>query len=183
MQVTVQRAVPADVPGIEALVELYAAEHLLLRKPPRDLYGDLDEFVVARDGDGWIIGCGALHVTWAELGEVRTLAVHPRLRGRGVGHAMLTALEGVGRAHGLTHLFCLTFAVEFFAKHGFVEIGEGPALIGSTAVGGPGRSSSDSAAATGTITTVTAATGTIAALDLARAKPNTLGNTRMLKSL
>ena len=61
---------------------------------------------------------------WEDLGEVRTLAVADEWLGHGVGHALLEALEGEARELGLSRLFCLTFEVGFFGRHGFEDMGD-----------------------------------------------------------
>ncbi|GAB7192669.1 amino-acid N-acetyltransferase [Kineococcus sp. NUM-3379] len=161
--VLVRPARTGDVAQVRALVEAYASERILLAKEVITLYEAVQEFVVA-ELDGRIVGCGALHVLWEDLAEVRTLAVAPRVRGRGVGHALLTALlERAGRL-GVDRLFCLTFETSFFAAHGFVEI-EGTPV--SPEVYAEMLRSHDE--------------GVAEFLDLARVKPNTLGNTRMLR--
>ncbi|PRC55926.1 N-acetylglutamate synthase, partial [Mycobacterium sp. ITM-2017-0098] len=71
---------------------------------------------------GELIGCGALHVLWSDLGEVRTVAVHPKVRGKGVGHAIVERLLEVAADLHLERIFVLTFEQEFFARHGFREI-------------------------------------------------------------
>ena len=72
-------------------------------------------------------GCGALHVLWEDLAEVRTVAVDPALRGRGVGHAAPGAAAWRGpRELGVARVFCLTFETAFFGRHGFVEIEGAP---------------------------------------------------------
>ncbi|MGV2480914.1 UNVERIFIED_CONTAM: GNAT family N-acetyltransferase, partial [Salmonella enterica subsp. enterica serovar Weltevreden] len=83
------------------------------------LFESVQEFVVAVDDDGRVVGCGALHVLWADLGEVRTLAVADAWLGRGVGRSILATLEDAARALGLRRLFCLTFEVDFFTAAGF----------------------------------------------------------------
>ena len=87
----VRAALPADVHAIHDLVEPYASERILLAKEWVGYYETVQEFVVAADGEQ-VIGCGALHVMWADLAEIRTLAVHPSRRRHGVGHALLAAL-------------------------------------------------------------------------------------------
>ncbi len=84
-------ALPADVRAIADLVAPYATERILLAKEMVGYYESVQEFLVA-EADGEVIGCGALHVMWQDLAEVRTLAVAPRWRGAGVGHALLDAL-------------------------------------------------------------------------------------------
>ena len=162
----VRGAVTSDVPRIEALMEPLVAERILLGKERVSLYEAVQEFRVAESDQGEVIGCGALHVMWEDLGEVRTLASSPTWRGRGVGHVILDRLENDARALGLSRLFCLTFETTFFASHGFREIGEG--IVAPDVYAELLRSSDE---------------GVAEFLDLARVKPNTLGNTRMLKQL
>ena len=69
---------------------------ILLEKNLVTLYEGVQEFWVAEQ-DGELIGCGALHVLWADLGEVRTVAVHPRVKGQGVGHLIVDRLLDVAR--------------------------------------------------------------------------------------
>lgn len=166
MSITVRRARTPDVPGILNLVEPLVNERILLGKERVDLYEAVQEFRVAETADGELIGCGALHVMWEDLGEVRTLAAASGWRGRGVGHALLTQLEDDARELGLTRLFCLTFEVEFFSAHGYGEHGEG--LVSPDVYAELVRSADE---------------GVAEFLDLARVKQNTLGNTRMLKQL
>ena len=165
MSIEVRNARTADVPGILNLVEPLVHDRILLGKERVDLYEAVQEFRVA-EVDGELIGCGALHVMWEDLGEVRTLATTRDWRGKGVGHALLTRLEDDARSLGLTRLFCLTFEVEFFGAHGYTEHGEG--LVSSDVYAELVRSADE---------------GVAEFLDLARVKQNTLGNTRMLKQL
>ena len=81
--VTVRRARTSDVPAMKALVDIYSGQ-ILLEKNLVTLYEAVQEFWVA-ELDGELIGCGALHVLWSDLGEVRTVAVHPKVRGRASG--------------------------------------------------------------------------------------------------
>ncbi|MCV7028854.1 amino-acid N-acetyltransferase [Mycobacterium sherrisii] len=163
-QVVVRRARTSDVPSIKHLVDTYSGK-ILLEKALVTLYEAVQEFWVA-DLDGAVVGCGALHVFWSDLGEIRTVAVDPSVTGHGVGHAIVTKLIEVARELQLQRIFVLTFETEFFGKHGFTEI-EG--------------------------TPVTAEVfeemcrsydiGVAEFLDLSYVKPNILGNTRMLLKL
>ncbi|XCI63499.1 N-acetylglutamate synthase [Mycolicibacterium parafortuitum] len=157
----VRRARTSDVPGIKALVDIYAGR-ILLEKNLVTLYESVQEFWVAELA-GEVIGCGALHVLWSDLGEVRTVAVHPKVRGKGVGHAVVERLLEVAAELRLQRIFVLTFEVEFFARHGFKEI-EGTPVTAE--VYEEMCRSYD--------------TGVAEFLDLSYVKPNILGNTRML---
>lgn len=165
----VRRARTTDVPGIRALVDTYTGDRRLLAKAMVNLYEDVQEFFVAVDGASGVervVGCGALHVLWEDLAEVRTLAVAQEAHGRGVGSALLERLVENARALGIRRLFCLTFETGFFARHGFAPIAE---LALSPDVRAELLQSPDE--------------GVAEFLDLARVKPNTLGNTRMLAVL
>ncbi|MBO9568442.1 MAG: amino-acid N-acetyltransferase [Cellulomonas iranensis] len=165
--VDVVPALPADVRAIHRLVEPYAHERILLAKEWVGYYEAVQEFLVARPADGGdVVGCGALHVMWEDLAEIRTLAVAPEYRGRAVGHALVDGLVERARLLGLRRVFCLTFEVEFFRRHGFVEIDGTP--VSPDVYAELLRSHDD---------------GVAEFLDLARVKPNTLGNTRMLLEL
>jgi amino-acid N-acetyltransferase len=174
VQLTVRPARTCDVATIRRLVDEYASRQILLDKPTVTLYEDVQEFVVAewRNGDvvaedeGTVIGCGALHVIWEDLAEVRTLAVDPVARGTGAGHALLELLLERARAVGVRRVFCLTFEVEFFAKHGFHELDGTPV---EPAVYDELRRSYDE--------------GVAEFLGLEHVKPNILGNTRMVLEL
>lgn len=165
MGLIVRRARTSDIPAIREIAEPLVERRILLGKEWVESYGAVPEFRVAID-DGRLVGFGALHVIWADLGEVRTLAVHDDWRGRGAGHQLLEALEGDAREYGLTRLFCLTFEVDFFGRHGFVEMGN--ETVDPDTYAELVRSSDE---------------GIAEFLDLARVKPNTLGNARMIKRL
>ncbi|MBI3216629.1 MAG: amino-acid N-acetyltransferase [Mycobacterium sp.] len=161
MQVTVRRARTSDVPAIKRLVDTYAGR-ILLEKNLVTLYEAVQEFWVA-ELDGAIVGCGALHVLWSDLGEVRTVAVDPTVKGRGVGHAVVSQLLEVARELELQRLFVLTFETDFFGGHGFTEI-EGTPVTAEVY---------DEMCRSYDI-------GVAEFLDLSYVKPNILGNTRML---
>jgi amino-acid N-acetyltransferase len=103
----VRRARTSDVAAIKSLVDIYSGK-ILLEKNLVTLYEAVQEFWVA-ELDGELVGCGALHVLWADLGELRTVASHPRVHGRGVGHAVVTRLLEVARELHLQRIFVLTF--------------------------------------------------------------------------
>jgi amino-acid N-acetyltransferase len=160
----VHRARVTDVRAIKRLVDAHAGP-ILLEKTLANLFEDVTEFWVA-EYEGALVGCGALHVLWEDLGEIRTVATDPALRRRGVGRAVCTALIEHAKHLGLHRLFVLTFEVDFFRSLGFEPIKE---LNLSQEAYAELRSSYDR--------------GVAEFLDLPYVKPNTLGNTRMLKIL
>ncbi|HEY3090355.1 MAG TPA: amino-acid N-acetyltransferase [Jatrophihabitantaceae bacterium] len=163
MSLVVRRARTPDVPAIKALVDIYAGSgRKLLAKELVTLYEDVPDFRVA-ELDGTVVGCGALHVLWADLGEVRTLAVHPDHLGKRIGERLLQELIDAARELGLSRLFALTFHTDFFARHGFAEIDGAPVDADTYDAL---RRSYDA--------------GIAEFLGLEFVKPNTLGNTRMI---
>ena len=160
-EVLIRRARTSDVPEIKRLVDTYAGR-ILLEKNLVTLYESVQEFWVAEINEQ-VVGCGALHVLWSDLGEVRTVAVDPAVKGYGIGHSIVDRLLDVARELQLQRLFVLTFETEFFGRHGFAEI-EGTPVTAE--VYEEMRRSYD--------------VGVAEFLDLSYVKPNILGNTRML---
>lgn len=154
-----------DVKSIRTLVDSYAAPGQMLSKETVTLYESVQEFIVA-EKDGVLVGCGALHILWEDLAEVRTVAVVEGLQKQGIGHQILEAIIERARAIGVEKIFCLTFQIEFFGRHGF-EVIEGTPV--------------DADVYAELLRSYDA--GVAEFLDLESAKPNTLGNTRMLKIL
>ena len=161
----IRSARTSDIKGIRALIDSYAPEGRLLSKETVTLYESVQEFTVAVDNDK-VVGCGALHVLWEDLAEVRTVAVDENLRGKGIGHAILEAVISRAENLGVKRIFCLTFETEFFGRHGF-DVIEGTPV--DPEIYAELLRSYDA--------------GVAEFLDLESAKPNTLGNTRMLKKL
>lgn len=151
-----------DVRTIRELIDQYAPDRRLLSKATVALYEDVTDFFVA-DEDGAVVACGALHVMWEDLAEVRTVAVLPHLLRRGIGTSVLAALIQRARDLGVSRIFCLTFETDFFRAFGFREFNERGVDI---RVYEELLQSSDE--------------GVAEFLDLDWVRPNTLGNTRMV---
>jgi len=158
----IRPAKTSDIKAIRKIIDLYTLQRRLLTKETVTLYEDVQEFVVAEE-NGEVIGCGALHVLWEDLGEVRTVAVLEEFRRKKIGHQIMEAIIVRARALGLKRLFCLTFEIEFFSRYGFEEITGAP--VEPEVYQQLLRSYDE---------------GIAEFLDLESVKPNTLGNTRML---
>jgi amino-acid N-acetyltransferase len=154
-----------DIIGIRQLIDSYEPQGRLLSKETVTLYESVQEFTVAVEGEQ-VVGCGALHVLWEDLAEVRTVAVAENLRGKGVGHQILDSIIDRAQSLGVKRIFCLTFETKFFGSHGF-EVIEGTPV--EPEIYQELLRSYDA--------------GVAEFLDLESVKPNTLGNTRMLKKL
>jgi len=165
MSVVIRPAKTSDVKKIRAIVDTYAVERKLLSKETVTLFESVQEFVVA-ESDGEVVGCGALHVLWEDIAEVRTVAVVEQMHGKGVGHLILENILARAKEVGVKKVFCLTFETKFFGSHGFNEIQGAPV---------------DPEIYTQLLRSYDE--GIAEFLDLESVKPNTLGNTRMLKIL
>jgi amino-acid N-acetyltransferase len=165
MSVVVRSAKTGDVKQIRKIVDDYADQKRLLSKETVTLFEAVQEFTVA-EVDGEIVGCGALHVLWEDLAEVRTVAVIESMHGKGIGHQLLESILEKAKEIGVKKVFCLTFETKFFGAHGFTEIEGTP--VAPDVYEQMIRSYDE---------------GVAEFLDLESVKPNTLGNTRMLKIL
>ena len=115
-----RKATFADVDEIHELIAGYASQGVMLPKPHSMLYETLREFVVAEDvATKKIVGVGALHFTWNELAEVRSMAVDENFSRRGIGSAIVKKLLEEGRAFGIKKFFTLTYRPDFFGTLGF----------------------------------------------------------------
>ena len=94
----------------------------MLHRSLESVYDSLREFHVAEDTDGRIVGCVAVDVFWADLAEVKSLAVAAGSRGAGVGPALLQAAIEDASALGVKRLFALTYETAFFEKRSFTII-------------------------------------------------------------
>ena len=110
--VLVRPAKTMDVKAIRSLVDSYAAPGQMLSKETVTLYESVQEFIVA-EVDGVVVGCGALHILWEDLAEVRTMAVKKELNRQGIGHKILEAIIARAGEVGVEKIFCLTFQTEF----------------------------------------------------------------------
>jgi len=165
MSVVVRPAKTSDIKKIRKIVDSFAEQRRLLSKETVTLYEGVQEFTVA-EVDGEIVGCGALHVLWEDLAEVRTVAVIESMHGKGIGHEILENILRRAKEIGVKKVFCLTFETNFFGAHGFTEIQGAP--VEPDVYAQLLRSYDE---------------GIAEFLDLESVKPNTLGNTRMLKIL
>ena len=167
----IRTATVRDVPSIESLVTPLAEQGVLLAKERVTYYESIQEFVMAEDDaagqNAEPLGCGALHVMWRDIAEIRTLVTADAARGRGVGKALVKELISRARTLGVKHVFCLTFEVEFFRSQGF-EIMQNQSQLDPEIFAELLRSPDE---------------GIAEFLNLARVKPNTLGNTCMILEL
>lgn len=125
--IVVRQATLADVEQMHSLINRFATLGLMLPKSRNTLYQNIRDFCVAEKlgahtGQRTFAGCGALHVLWEDLGEIRSLAVDERFQGNGVGRYIVGLLLEDARRLQLPRVFALTYQVAFFCRLGFVEV-------------------------------------------------------------
>jgi len=118
---TIRHARVSDAPVIGELVNFYAERGRMLHRSQESLYDALREFLVAEQ-DGRIVGCVAVDVFWADLAEIKSLAVAENACGRGWGKNLVDAAIKDARQLGVTRLFALTYEQAFFEKCDFTVV-------------------------------------------------------------
>lgn len=111
-----------DIEEIYNLVMEYANDGVMLARSRNTLYETIRDMIVAVNPEGKVVGVGALHIIWAELAEVRTMAVSPAVIRQGIGAEIVRRLLEEGRVLGVKRFFTLTYKPGFFQTLGFRTI-------------------------------------------------------------
>lgn len=117
----IRTAKPSDVPRIQQIISSHAELGKMLFKNYAQLYEDLRDFAVYEEA-GKVIGCVAVGIIWADMAEVRSLAVDEAYRGRGIGKALVLWCVDDARRMGIRKLMSLTYEKSFFEKLDFVVV-------------------------------------------------------------
>ncbi len=120
----VRKARLLDVAAMHRIINYYAAQQLMLPKTHLQLYENLRDYTVVAEGaeGGEILGCGALHLYWENLAEIRAVAVAHGIRQKGIGSSLVENLLGEARQYGLEQVFVFTYVPEFFSRFGFIQV-------------------------------------------------------------
>jgi amino-acid N-acetyltransferase len=117
----VEKARISDVVEMHKLINFFADRSEMLARPLSEIYENLRDFFVIRDGDR-VIACAALHINWSDLAEIKSVAVSEDCQREGVGSRLIKACLKEARGLGLPTVFCLTYKPAFFEKLGFSQI-------------------------------------------------------------
>ena len=119
-----RKARVSDVGSVYQIINHYATQQLMLPKTHLQLYENLRDFTVAIDprDESVILGCGALHIYWENIAEIRALAVLPKTTQQGVGTLLVRKLIEEAREYGLQQVFAFTYVPKFFARLGFDQV-------------------------------------------------------------
>jgi amino-acid N-acetyltransferase len=119
IDVIYRRAREADIAGISALINGYADERIMLPKSIEAIALAIDDFIVATDRHGRLLGCAALREYAPSLAEVASVAVARRAQGLGIGRQLVERVEALGAARGIREVFALTLTTGFFEGMGY----------------------------------------------------------------
>ena len=117
----VEKAKMADVPQMHKLINKFAAQGEMLPRALSEIYENIRDYFVVRNGDK-VIACVALHVSWADLAEIKSLVVAKGSQNQGIGTTLVKTCIGEAGELGIPTVFCLTYKPGFFEKCGFVSI-------------------------------------------------------------
>ena len=148
----VRSAKISDAKAINALINSYAERDRMLFRSMADIYENLQTFTVA-ELEGDIVGCCALEIIWADLAEIKSLAIDEVYKGKGIGRALVAAAVEQAEKLGVPRVFALTLEPEFFVKSGFkvVEKGQLPMKVWSDCARCPKQQNCDETAVIKTV--------------------------------
>ena len=107
-----------DVPRMQAIINSHAELGKMLFKSYAQLYETIRDFAVCEDA-GEVVGVTALAILWADLSEVRSLAVDDKHRGKGIGSKLVEWCIDEARRLQIRKLMSLTYEQRFFERLGF----------------------------------------------------------------
>ena len=119
--ITIEKAKIPDIPQMHQLINLFADKGEMLPRPLSELYESIRDFFVIREGDQ-VIACAALHVSWSDLAEIRSVAVAEHWQRKGIGNQLVAACLNEAAALGIPTVFCFTYQPDFFKRHKFMDI-------------------------------------------------------------
>ena len=118
----VRRARPGDAVAISRLNNMFANEGQMLKRTPEMIALAIDDYVVVQDSAGTLLACGALKEYSPSVAEVAAIAVSKEAHGKGLGRAIVGAVEALARKRGIFDVFALTLQPEFFSAIGYERV-------------------------------------------------------------
>jgi amino-acid N-acetyltransferase len=117
----VEKARISDVTQMHKLINYFADRDEMLARPLSEIYENIRDYFAVRQGER-VIACAALHVSWSDLAEIKSLAVAEDSQEQGIGAQLVEACLGEARELGITTVFCLTYKPGFFEQFGFFQL-------------------------------------------------------------
>jgi amino-acid N-acetyltransferase len=118
---SVEKAKINDVPQMHELINSFADRDEMLPRPLSEIYENIRDYFVVRQG-GQVVACAALHVSWSDLAEIKSVAVAEGSQGQGIGDQLIESCLEEAKELGIPVVFCLTYKPTFFEKHGFSQV-------------------------------------------------------------
>jgi amino-acid N-acetyltransferase len=115
-----RKARTVDVLAMQRLINGFADKGAMLHRSLSELYENIRDFSVVEEA-GEVVGCAALHVSWKDLAELKSLAVSESRQGRGYGRLLIQACMEEAEIVGVARVFALTYVPELFEKMGFAR--------------------------------------------------------------
>ncbi len=119
--VTIRKAKIPDIKQIQNLINFYSRQDIMLPRSLNELYEGIRDFWVAEENKR-IVGCAALHVSWADFAEIRSLAVQKNKQKKGIGEELALTCIREAKHLGAKRVFVLTYKPEYFKKFGFKKV-------------------------------------------------------------
>jgi len=117
----IEKARIQDVPQMHRLINHFADKGEMLARSLSEIYENIRDFFVVRQGER-VIACAALHVSWSDLAEIRSVAVADDSQQQGIGDKLVQACLKEASELGIPTVFCFTYQPAFFKRHRFVDI-------------------------------------------------------------
>lgn len=117
----IRKARISDIKDMQKLINAFAKQNIMLPRSLNELYENIRDFWVVEDSKK-ILGCAALHISWDDLAEIKSLAVAKTKQGRGLGKILVSACLDEAKLMGAKKVFVLTYKPEFFKKFGFKKV-------------------------------------------------------------
>jgi amino-acid N-acetyltransferase len=119
--VSVEKARINDAPRMHELINYFAEKGEMLARSLSEIYENIRDYLVVRE-NGEVMACAALHVSWSDLAEIKSMAVAEDKQRQGIGNQLVEACLGEAEKLGIATVFCLTYKPAFFEKHGFSQV-------------------------------------------------------------
>jgi len=117
----IRKAKIEDVRQMQEMINAFAKQDIMLARSLNELYENIRDYWV-KEEKGKVVGCAALHISWDDLAEIKSVAVLKRRQGRGVGRELIKVCLQEASALGIKRIFMLTYKPEYFKKFGFKRV-------------------------------------------------------------
>jgi amino-acid N-acetyltransferase len=121
MKMKVEKAKIIDADQMHKLINRFANQGEMLPRALSEIYEFIRDYFVVREGDK-VVACAALHVSWSDLAEIKSVAVTKSNQGQGIGKALVKKCLEEADELGIPTIFCLTYQPSFFEKCGFTMV-------------------------------------------------------------